>query len=334
MNVLSEALNIVFSRSIIAAIFIPGLVTALLFIILIIWVERKIAARVQMRIGPLYVTKRFGGILQLIADMLRFLVSEPVIPSTTDRLIYILIPILLLLLALLPIAVVPASWSLVVIKTKLSLLAFVALTAISPMVIMIAGWASNNKFSYIGGLREGFMLLSYEIYLFVSLLAMTILYGEIDFLEIVSSQKVYWGVILNPLAAVSFFIAMLASTSRFPFEIPDAESEIVMGPFTEYNSIMYGLVMGANYLRLYSLSLAFSDIFLGGWLLPFNAPLPNFTITMFKTFIVMTIAVFMRAVYPRYRVDQALVIGWEKLFPLAIISVLLSVILRYLGVAL
>jgi len=332
MNILSQILEIILNRSVIAAVIVPGVLTALVLVILIIWVERKIAARVQMRIGPLYVTRRLGGILQLVADMIRFLVSEPIVPSMTDKLFYVMMPILLLLLSLLPVAVVPASQSLIVIRTEYSLLAFIALAAITPMVIMLAGWASNNKFSYIGGLREGFMLLSYEVYLFMSLLAIAILYGTLDFIRIINSQEGFWGILLNPIAALSFFIAMLTSTSRFPFEIPDAESEIVMGPFTEYNSIMYGLVMGANYFRLYILSLVFTDVFLGGWLLPFKIPIPNFVITIAKTFIVMIVAVFLRAVYPRYRIDQALVIGWEKLFPLASLSVLISVLLKWVGI--
>ena len=317
-----------------APIFFPGIATAFILIILLIWLERKIAAKVQLRYGPLYVSKRLGGILQLVADLLRYLFQEPIIPKSADKIVFILGPILLFGTAYIPTALIPVSSSFVPFRSEVSLLVIIALLSISPLFDLVIGWASNNKFSLIGGLREGYIIVSYEIPLFISTIAIAMLYGTLDLVEIAGQNK--WGVLLNPIAALVFLIVTYMSTARFPFEIAEAESEIVMGPYTEYSGILYGLTMGASYVKMYVLSLLFTILFLGGWnpvFWPFTLhPILPGLIVLAKALVVMIIGIFLRAVYPRYRIDQALSIGWKPLLTLSFLAVCYSLLFTYLQV--
>ncbi|RLG45387.1 MAG: NADH-quinone oxidoreductase subunit NuoH [Thermoproteota archaeon] len=317
-----------------APIFFPGIATAFILILLLIWLERKIAAKVQLRYGPLYVSKRFGGILQLVADLLRYLFQEPIIPKNADKIVFILGPILLFGTAYIPTALIPVSGSFVPFRSEVSLLVVIALLSISPLFDLVIGWASNNKFSLIGGLREGYIIVSYEIPLFISTIAIAMLYGTLDLVEIAGQNK--WGVLLNPIAALVFLIVTYMSTARFPFEIAEAESEIVMGPYTEYSGILYGLTMGASYVKMYVLSLLFTILFLGGWnpvFWPFTLhPILPGLIMLAKALVVMVIGIFLRAVYPRYRIDHALSIGWKLLLTLSFLAVCYSLLITYLQV--
>lgn len=332
--IVDELVELLFTPQIFAPIVYPGLATILIVIILLIWLERKIAGKVQLRYGPLYVFKPLGGILQLIADLIRFLFAEVIVPKRADRVAFILGPILLFTFVYLPSVFFPVTSSYVAIRSDLSLLAVAAVLTIGPLFTILIGWASNNKFSFIGGIREGYLIISYEIPLLISILAMAVLYGSLDIVEIVEKQAgSVWGLVLNPIAAVSFFIISVMSTARFPYEIAEAESEIVMGPYTEYSGILYGLVMGASYTKFYVLSMLFAYLFLGGWYpVVFEEPLLAGLVTLFKAGVVLFLGVFLRSVYPRYRIDQALKIGWHKLFTLSIISLVLSVILTLWGV--
>lgn len=327
-------ISLLFKPYVFAPIFFPGIATAFILIILLIWLERKIAAKVQLRYGPLYVSKRFGGILQLVADLLRYLFQEPIIPKNADKIVFILGPILLFGTAYIPTALIPVSGSFVPFRSEVSLLVVIALLSISPLFDLVIGWASNNKFSLIGGLREGYIIVSYEIPLFISTIAIAMLYGTLDLVEIAGQNK--WGVLLNPIAALVFLIVTYMSTARFPFEIAEAESEIVMGPYTEYSGILYGLTMGASYVKMYVLSLLFTILFLGGWnpiFWPFTLhPILPGLIMLAKALVVMVIGIFLRAVYPRYRIDHALSIGWKLLLTLSFLAVCYSLLITYLQV--
>ncbi|KXA90775.1 NADH dehydrogenase, partial [candidate division MSBL1 archaeon SCGC-AAA259A05] len=197
-------------------------------------------------------------------------------------------------------------------------------------------WASNNKFSSIGGLREGYLIISYEIPIIISILAMAALYNSLNLIEIAESQSGAWGILVNPLAALVFLIATLIATGGFPYEIGEAETEIVAGYGSEYSSVLYATIMGAGYLRMYVMSLLFTIVFLGGW-----NPMPGFIPDsgifsggpiLLKSLLVMSLLVFFRSVYPRYRVDQAVRIGWEKLFVLSMMSIGFSIILVTIGI--
>ncbi len=333
-EIIKWLIDLLFKPYIFAPIFFPGILTAFILIILLIWLERKIAAKVQLRYGPLYVSKRLGGILQLVADLLRFLFAEPIIPRDADKLAFILGPVLLFGTAYIPSALIPVSDSFIPFRSEVSLLVILALLSLSPLFDLVIGWASNNKFSLIGGLREGYLIVSYEIPLFMSTLAIVMLYGTLDIVEIALQQR--WGLILNPIAALTFLLVIFMSTARFPFEIAEAETELVMGPYTEYSGILYGLTMGASYVKMYVLSLLFTILFLGGWnpvFWPFtlHTVLPGF-ITLAKAIVIMVIGIFLRSVYPRYRIDHALNIGWKTLISLSFAAVGYSLLFTYLRV--
>ncbi len=332
---MQDLLSLIFEPYVFVPLVYPGLIVAFLLLLLVIWLERKIAAKVQLRYGPLYVLKPLGGIIQLVADLLRYLFQEPIIPRATDKLAFIMTPILLFATSYLPAIALPVGPNFTAIRSDLSLLLVLALSTLGPIFTLLMGWASNNKFSLIGGVREGYLVVSYEIPMFLSALSMALLYGSLDLIEIAEAQKGIWGIILNPLAALTMLILIYMSTSKFPFEIPEAESEIVAGPYTEYSGILYGLVMGASYIKMYVLSLLFAILFLGGW-----NPVPSFMasdpilpgiLVFIKAFVIIFIGIFLRAVYPRFRIDQAMSIGWRLTLPMSILSIILSLFVVWLG---
>lgn len=321
----------------------PGLITLLVLLLIIIWLERKIAGKVQLRYGPLYVSKKIGGALQTISDLLRYTFQEIIPPKEADRLGFILMPGLMIGFSVLPLAFIPVG-EYFPLPVNVSLLAAVALITLNPLLIVLVGWATSNKFAVIGSLREAFLIISYEIPFVISVLSMIIIYNSLDLLEIVGKQAAIWGVILNPLAAIVFLITAARSTGRFPFEICEAESELIMGPYTEYSGLFFGIVMGVSYMELYAYSLVFADLFLGGWLpatgfaitgiaLIDKGLLPGL-VTVGKAFLIMVIMIFLRSVYPRYRVDQGIRIGWERMFPISLLSLFLSMGLVIGGVVL
>lgn len=328
---LGWVLDLLLSPWLFVPLIYPGLISAFAVLLFIIWFERKLAAKVQLRYGPLYVLKQLGGAIQLVADLLRYLFAEPIVPDRADRLAFIFGPILLFASSYIATVAIPVSYNFYAFRSEISLLVVLGLTTLAPAFNLVIGWGSNNKFGLIGGLREGYLITADEIPIFVSALAMAVLYGTMDLVRMVELQSEWlWGIALNPLAALTFFVLMLLSTSRFPFEIVEAESEIVMGPFTEYSGILYGLTMGASYVKLYVLSLLFAILFLGGWepVPPLEFPgswliLPA-AVLFLKALVIMCLSVFMRAVYPRYRIDHALRLAWHYLFPASIASVFLS----------
>ncbi|MEB3851733.1 MAG: NADH-quinone oxidoreductase subunit NuoH [Desulfurococcales archaeon] len=321
----------------------PGLVAALAIVIFILWFERKTAARVQMRVGPYNVSPRLGGALQLIADLIRYSFQEPIIPKTVDTAAFILAPLAMLVISVVPTAAIPVSplpwtWP---IPMEHSLLVALALTTLSPVFLVAAGWASNNKFSVIGSTREAFMVTAYELVFIISLLAVAAPVHSYNLVEIVEAQA-GWRMfaILNPLAFLAAFIAILMSTSGFPFEIPESEHEVVAGPFTEYSGLLYGIDMGAAYIKRYVMSVLLTIAFLGGWkpldpqpgaglLAGYIAPL---VVVLVKATIVMAVMSFFRAVYGRYRLDQAVDLAWRVILPMALAGYALGLIYGYLGV--
>ena len=309
----------------------PGFVAVLVLVILIIWAERKIAGLVQLRYGPLYVSRRFGGVLQLVADLIRYTFQEFIIPRGVDKLAYLTAPAIALFFAIVPIAFIPVSPDyLPPIYVSSNLLVVIALLAVAPIFIILTGYASDNKFAFIGSLREAFLMISYEIPFILSILSMALIYGSLDLYNAVDIQsRSVIGLLLNPLAAIVAYIAIIRITSRFPFEISEAESEVVMGPYTEYSGLMYGVAMGISYIKLYVYSVLFTMIFLGGWLPVVGGdPLTRFfssnIVVLIKVVVLMLIAVFLRSVYPRYRVDQAIRLGWSQVLALSIASIFWS----------
>ncbi|MEM0021060.1 MAG: NADH-quinone oxidoreductase subunit NuoH [Fervidicoccaceae archaeon] len=304
----------------------PGLITILIALIILIWAERKIAGRIQMRYGPLEISPKIGGAIQLLADLMRYTFQEIIIPRTADTLPYLIAPIAGFVISLLPVASIPISPIYLPSPMNNSIFVALAITTLAPIFSILAAWASNNKFSLIGGARESFLIAAYELIIILSAVGAVIIYGTSNFIEAVSAQQKIWGIIINPIAAVAFYVAVLMATGRFPFDIAEAEAEIVMGAYTEYSGLLYGLSMGISYTRMFVYNLIFTLLFLGGWYpliaLPGHAFISNVilpgTIVVLKTIVVSLTMVFTRAIYGRLRIDQALGGAWKFWFFVAV----------------
>jgi len=318
-----------------------GLTVPLGLVVAILWIERKMTARVQRRIGPLHVSPQIGGALQLVADLFRYMFQEIIVPKTADRGVFLLAPLTALILSVLPIVAIPLTsnpqyWP---VPMDYSMLVALALLTVSPIFLILAGWASNNKFSIIGGIREAFMITAYELVTILAFLSATAMTGSYNLAEIVAvQQETLYFALLNPPAFIAAFIATLMATSGFPFEIPESENEVVAGPFTEYSGLLYGMNMGAAYLKRFIYSVLIAIVFLGGWspVTPgegfiYGYLLPA-AVGIVKATILMVIFSFFRSVYGRYRLDQALHLAWKILFPLALAGLGLGLVEAYLGI--
>lgn len=324
-------IGLLIERDVFAVLVSPGLLTLLIFLGYIIWFERKIAARIQWRIGPKEVSPRIGGILQVLADMVRYLYQEVIVNRDANKVYFIQLPILSIIPVLLALTLIPAG-DVYAFRSPYSLPCLIALIATIPLFIIAIGWSSNNRFAYIGLIRESFMYLSYEIPLILSVTAMIMLYQTGDLYEIVNRQNVP-GILLNPIAFLTFLISTVMATGRLPFDIPEADQEIAFGPYVEYSGIMFGLVMVLAYEKLYVLSLLMAILFFSGWKGPeiaFLGDLSNVFWLVLKAIIISSLLVITRALYARYRIDQALRIGWGFLITMAISSLAFSGVIRWL----
>ena len=312
-------------RAVLAPLIYPGLGIFTIIVLFLIWAERKIAAKIQLRVGPYYVSKRLHGALQMLADGIRVAFQEVIIPAEAEKQAYILAPILSFAALTVAFAVVPGGPGIYGFTSSMSLLIVYAAISVSPILIILMGWSSSNKFSYIGAGRETLVTIAGEVTLLASLLSVAMMYKSLDILKIVEIQRQAGivGLIANPLAALLFFIASLLLTDRIPFDLVLGEQEIVQGPFTEYTGVLYALTLALDYGKLYILMLLFTNLFLGGWA-PFNSTILGIIAVLAKTIILLLFAVFLRSVYARMRIDQVASVFWGRLFPLALLSFIVS----------
>ena len=307
----------------------PGFTFAALVATLTILYERKLMAKAQLRVGPLY-AGRFEGVLQPIADLFKLLGKELVVPEKADKTFFWAAPILSLGLGAALLTVIPLSPTTYIARSEFSLLIPFAIIGFSPLVVLIAAWASSNKFAFIGGLRALHQLAAYEIPMLLSILGIVILTGSFDLMKIVEAQKDIWFIFPQFLAAIIFYITILSELERIPFDLPEAETEIVSGWLTEYTGMHFGLLQLGVYVKFYVLALLFTLLFLGGW----NGPafLPPIAWLLLKLFFVITLIIFPRAVLPRLRIDQLIRIGWAWLIALSFINLFIAEIESSLGV--
>ncbi len=309
----------------------------LLLVVLLIWVERKIAARVQDRLGP----NRVGpfGLLQTIADALKMITKEDITPAGADRLIFNLAPIIAVMSTLLIWAVVPFTPEHIGVDLSIGLLYFVAVSSIGTLAIMMAGWASNNKYALLGAFRVVAQLVSYEVPLVLALLVPVLLAGSLGMQDIVRAQLGMWFIIPAFVSAIVFYISNLAETGRAPFDLIEAESELVAGYNIEYSGMKWGLFMANEFMHAFTANLFFAVIFLGGWSGPGaeQFPLLGFLYLLIKTGILYIPSLILRATVPRVRIDQLMAFNWKLLVPVSIINVLMIAFLlqvtKALGIA-
>lgn len=339
----------------------PGFGFAALLAAGTIFIERKMLAKLQLRVGPFYCGK-IEGILQLMGDGLKLISKEIIIPAKADKPIFWAAPVIFVATAAAFVALIPVAPGWVVADVDVGLLAVFAIIGFFPIITILSAWSSNSKFPFIGGIRALHQMVSFEIPLILSLLGVVILTGTLNLSEIVASQSNFPWIIFLPIGAIIFFITILAELERIPFDLPEAESEIVAGWLTEFSGMIYGLVQLGTYLKLYAFAALFVVLFLGGWTGPMIWPpfpeeiitngivmgpitakipgLPVFSQEMLNGvmwFVIKTVGVIFfillpRGVFPRIRIDMLLSLGWYKLIGLAFVNIFIALGLLYAGV--
>ena len=293
------------------------------------WVERKFTAKVQLRTGPMYAGK-VEGILQNVADFFKLAFKEIVIPNGVDRATFVAVPFALMAVVGALVALVPLSPTTYIANPSVGAVLVFAILGFTPLVVLLAGWASNSKYPFLGGLRALHQLVAYEIPMILSLVGAVVLSGSLNLMGIVNAQNGLWYIVLQPLAAIVFFIGALAELERIPFDIPEADSELVAGWQTEYTSMLFGTFQLANFSRMYVMAGLFTTFFLGGWLGP--APVPPEVWFILKVTIVMLVMMLPRSIMPRLRIDMLLRAGWVKLLALSFANIFITMLIVSLGV--
>ena len=294
--------------------------------ILLVWVERKIVARFQDRLGP----NRLGpyGLVQPIADIIKLLIKEDIFPAGADKFVYNLAPIFALATVLLLWAVIPFAPTILGSEVNIGVLYVVAVGGLGTLGIIMAGWASNNKYALLGAFRTVAQMVSYEVPMVIVLMVPVILAGSMGMQTIVDGQGV-WYIVIAPLAALIFLITSIAELGRAPFDLTEAESEIVAGFHIEYTGMKFGLFYAGELLHAVTVSALVSTLFLGGWRGPFaeQVPILGVVYLFIKTFFIYYVIMWVRYSFPRLRIDQMLNFCWKFLTPLALVLLIVTAIL-------
>ncbi len=306
-----------------------GLLSFLSVTVLILtWLERKTLARIQMRLGPMRVG--FYGVLQPIADAIKLVTKEDILPSWADRRIYWISPIAVFVPALMLWVTIPLAHDLVLSNMGMGLFYIVAISVLSVMGLVMAGWSSANKYAILGGLRAAGQMISYEIPFIMSILGVALLVQSLDLKEIVSAQSNIGFILIQPLGLLIFFTSGLAELGRTPFDIHHAESEIVGGPFVEYSGAHWAVFYMAEYVNTFTIATLTALLFLGGWkwpTMPFEGLLHT-TLSaawfFMKIYLVILIMFWIRGTYPRLRIDQLMSFGWKLLVPLSFLNIVIT----------
>jgi NADH-quinone oxidoreductase subunit H len=286
---------------------------------LMIWMERRLLGLWQERLGPNRVGP--GGILQSAADMIKIFTKEDWIPPFADKMVFVLTPAIVVVTALMSFAVVPIAPGFVVADLNMGILFFLGMSSLAAYSVIMGGWASNNKFSLLGSMRASAQLLSYEVFMGLSLMGSVMLAGSFNLGEIVEAQRDLWFVVPQFLGFLGFFIAGLAESHRSPFDMPEAEAELVAGYHAEYSGMKFGMFFVGEYASVILISSMIVVLFFGGWHGPFLPPVVWF---LLKTFVFIVLIFLIRATLPRLRFDQFLSFGWKVMMPLALINLLIT----------
>ncbi len=299
--------------------------TVSLLVAYMTYFERKLIGHMQVRLGPMRVGPH--GLLQPIADGLKLFLKEDIIPREADRAVFVLAPLFALVPAFVVYSVIPISSGFVIANLNIGLLFVVGVSSLGIFGIVMAGWASGSKYSMLGGFRSAAQMISYEIFLGFALVGPLMLAGSLNMLDIVEAQKEVWFIVYQPLAFVLFFTAGLAETNRIPFDLPEAETELVAGFHTEYSGMKFAFFFLAEYANMMVVCSIAAVVFFGGYLGP-GAPGAHWFIL--KVFIGMFFMMWLRATLPRFRYDQLMGLGWKLMFPLALANIFLTGLLMYL----
>lgn len=326
------------------------LIGATVGVLVTVWLERKISAAAQQRIGPEYMG--MFGVLAPMADGLKLIFKEDVVPAKADSLLFTLGPIIVVIPVFLSYLIVPFGQNLVITNLNMGVFVWIALSSVAPIGLLMSGYASNNKYSLLGGLRAAAQSISYEIPLALSVLAIAMMSNSLSTIDIVQQQSGYgilgWNLWRQPVGFLIFWIAALAECERLPFDLPEAEEELVAGYQTEYSGMKFGLFYLGSYVNLVLSSLFFAVLYLGGWDFPIplsllaswlgiDETMPwlqivtatlGITMTLLKAYFLIFLAVLVRWTVPRVRIDQLLDLGWKFLLPVSLVNLLLTAALK------
>ena len=296
------------------------------FIVLsLTWLERKALGRLQLRLGP----TRTGpmGLLQPLADAVKLILKEDIVPTASDKAIFWIAPVIVVISAFMIWVTIPASQGLVLRNLELGLLYIIAFAVVGILGLVLAGWGSANKYGVLGGLRSAAQLISYEIPVILVVVAVAMLAQSLDLTVIVNAQSKLPYIVLMPLGIVVFFIAGLAEVGRTPFDIYHAESEVVGGPFVEYSGAHWAVFFLAEYINTFAIAALTTLLFLGGWLGPF---LPGIVWFLIKVYAVILVIFWIRGTFPRLRMDQLMAFAWKTMVPLSFYLIVVTAIYLYL----
>ncbi|MBD2680774.1 MULTISPECIES: NADH-quinone oxidoreductase subunit NuoH [Nostoc] len=326
------------------------LIGATVGVLVATWLERKISAAAQQRIGPEY--QGPFGLLVPVADGLKLVFKEDIVPAQSDRWLFTLGPIIVVIPVFLSFLIVPFGQNIVISNVGMGVFLWIALSSIQPIGLLMAGYASNNKYSLLGGLRAAAQSISYEIPLALAVLAIAMMSNSLSTIDIVNQQSGYgilgWNIWRQPVGFLIFWIAALAECERLPFDLPEAEEELVAGYQTEYAGMKFGLFYLGSYVNLILSSLLVAILYLGGWDFPIPLNLIagwlgiseadpvlqivtaalGITMTVFKAYLLVFVAILLRWTVPRVRIDQLLDLGWKFLLPVGLVNLLLTAALK------
>ncbi len=298
----------------------------LVFIAYLTYFERKVIGAMQLRKGPNVVGP--FGLFQPIADGIKLLTKETIFPDKSSKFLFILSPILTFALALLAWAVIPVDYKVVLADINVGLMYIFAISSLGVYGIIVAGWSSNSRYAFLGSLRSAAQMISYEVSIGLIIISVLLSSGSLNLTQIVLSQEGLWYVIPHFPMFVIFFISTLAETNRAPFDLPEAESELVAGYNVEYSSMSFGLFFLGEYGNMILMSAMSTILFLGGWLPPFEwhyfSLIPGFVWFLLKVFIILFVFLWVRATLPRYRYDQLMTLGWKLFLPLSLLWIIIT----------
>jgi NADH-quinone oxidoreductase subunit H len=310
-----------------------GIGVAVTFVAIVVmsqvWAERKVIARIQDRVGP----NRVGpwGILQSVADALKLLTKEDIVPAQADRVVFVLAPLVVLIPSLMIFAVLPFNADATIARLDVGILYVLALATFPTLGIIMAGWASYNNYTLLGGMRAAAQLISYEVPEVLSVLPIVLLAGTMSLWGISAAQEGKWFIlapVVGPLGFVLFFTAGLAELNRSPFDLPEAESEIIAGFHMEYSGMRFALFFLAEYANSFSVSALAATLFFGGWQ---GWLLPGYVWFFVKTYVLFLVMIWARGTLPRLRYDQLMGLAWKILLPLTLVNVVLAAAVKSMG---
>ncbi len=285
----------------------------------LIWYERRLLGWWQDRLGP----NRVGpfGLLQVLADMVKIFTKEDWIPPFADKPVFVLAPAIIIIAVLMSYAIIPFAPGILVVNLDVGLLFFLAMSSLSVYSVALAGWSSDSKYSLLGGLRSSAQLVSYEVFMGLSLMGVVMLAGSFNLGQIVEAQRNLWFIVPQFIGFLIFLNAGIAETHRLPFDLPEAESELVAGYHAEYSGMKFGMFFVGEYLGITLISALIVTFFFGGWMGPILPPLVWF---LLKTFVFISFFILLRAALPRPRFDQLMQYGWKLMLPLALLNLVVT----------